>query len=256
MSSAFRHSYQRIARVDVGLWRGGSGDPLLFLHGSHGLAAPLPFLEDLARHYAVLAPEHPGFGRSAAPDWHGDVDDFTYFYLDLLEALAPRPVHVVGQSIGGWIAIEVAIKCQDRIRSLVMSGSPGLSVAGAAVADVFSLSDDKLITLLYADPVLAEAARRRGSSPWAAKNAVALHRLAYACRFIDPRLEGRLHRIKRPTLALWGAEDQIVPPDFGKAYCASIAGARFETIPGAAHLPHAERPELYVGAIRAFHQGI
>src|SRR5262244_4315200 len=93
----------------VGLMRAGAGSPLLVLHGASGAGAWLPFMAALAERHDVIVPEHPGYGASDTPDWLDSIHDLAYFYLDFLRELDLDQVHLVGISIGGWIAAEVAV---------------------------------------------------------------------------------------------------------------------------------------------------
>src|SRR6266581_1251886 len=87
---AFNLERRSISGCTVALNRGGAGRPLLYLHGANGAAAVQPFMEELAREYEVLVPEHPGFGGSDEPAWLDSIHDLAYFYLDFLEALNLR----------------------------------------------------------------------------------------------------------------------------------------------------------------------
>src|SRR5215216_5385560 len=95
---------------NIRLMRGGSGPPLLFLHGASGAGAWLSCMQSLAGRFDVSVPEHPGFGESDTPDWLDNIHDLAYFYLDFLDALDLRRVHLVGLSLGGWIAAELAVR--------------------------------------------------------------------------------------------------------------------------------------------------
>ncbi|HEY5754364.1 MAG TPA: alpha/beta fold hydrolase, partial [Steroidobacter sp.] len=100
--------------------RGGSGPPLIFLHGASGRVGWLPFLERLSQRFDVIAPEHPGFGRSDDPAWLDRPSDLAYFYLDLMEALNLDGVHLMGTSLGGWICAELAVRNTVRLASLTL----------------------------------------------------------------------------------------------------------------------------------------
>ncbi len=100
----------RVADCSVNVMRGGKGPPLLFLHGAGGAGVWLPFMAALSEHYEVIVPDHPGFGRSDTPEWLDSFRDLAYFYLDFIEALGLDSVHLVGHSLGGWIAAEIAVR--------------------------------------------------------------------------------------------------------------------------------------------------
>src|SRR5262245_17902332 len=119
-------SRHKVRDVTVRMRRGGSGPPLLFLHGANGLPLWLPVFDLLAKHFEVLVPEHPGFGASDNPPWMRNVGDLAMYYLDFIDTLTPHHVHVVGQSLGGWAAAEVAVRNCSRIASLSLLAPAGI----------------------------------------------------------------------------------------------------------------------------------
>src|SRR5256885_14428872 len=124
---------ERFIEVDgcrLNLRRGGSGEPLIYLRGASGVPAVLPFMEKLAQRFDVLVPEHPGFGASDEPEWLENMHDLAYFYLDVLKCLELRGVHLVGSSLGGWLALEMAVRDGSRLKALGLGGAGGLSVPG------------------------------------------------------------------------------------------------------------------------------
>lgn len=242
----------------------GNGPPLLFLHPGHPaipLDADTPVVERLARHARVMAPSHPGFGASEQPKSFDTIDDLAYFYLDLLDTLELNDVTLVGNSLGGWIATEMAVKCTSRIARLVLANPVGIKVGGREsrdIADIFATPDGELAKLAYSDPSIA--VRDYKTMPEAAVRAVARNRettarYTWSPYMHDPKLKGRLHRINVPTLILWGSADRIVSEPYGRAYAAAIPGARFEVIDKAGHFPHLEQPDEFARRIHAFAEG-
>ena len=145
--------------------RAGKGAPLLYLHGTDGLAEWPAILDTLAERFDVIVPDHPGFGASEAPAWIDDVSDVAYCYLDAIEALGLSDIHVVGQSLGGWIALEMAVRSTHRLRSLTLISAAGIHVKGVPKADIFMIDPEEHARLAYADPKKgAEAAERAGAS--------------------------------------------------------------------------------------------
>ena len=130
MASATNESY-RVAGCSVNVMRGGKGPPLLFLHGAGGAGIWLPFMAALSERYDVIVPDHPGFGRSEQPEWLDELSDLAYFYLDFIEALGLDRVHLIGSSLGGWIAAELAVRsCQRAANPWRSSRSAGIHVRG------------------------------------------------------------------------------------------------------------------------------
>jgi pimeloyl-ACP methyl ester carboxylesterase len=244
------------ARID--LIERGSGRPLLFLHPENGIEPSLPAIAELAKSAHVIAPTHPGFGRSDLPKGMRSVDDISYFYLDLLDQLDLADLTVVGIGFGAWIAAEIAVKSTTRLSRLVMANAVGVKVSDREtrdIADIFAVTEPDYLAMVYSDP----AAGRRDYKALpdaevlaAARAREATARFAWNPYFHNPRLKSRLHRIRIPTLFLWGAQDRMVGEDYGRAYCAMIPGAKFETIERAGHFPHEEQPKLFAEKVVAF----
>ncbi len=229
--------------------RGGSGPPLVYLHGARGGGVWHPFMERLARRFEVIAPEHPGFGRSDTPDWFDNIHDVAYFYLSFVRELGLRGVHLVGSSLGGWIAAEVAVRSTERLAGLTLVGSAGIRVKGVPRPDTFLWTAEEATRNLFHDQALAE--RALAGEPDEAeierqlKNRFAVARLAWAPRFFDPHLEKWLHRIDVPTLVLWGREDKLMPPAHAERFASLIPGARLELFERCGHLPQIEQAEAF-----------
>src|SRR5882672_2134547 len=122
---------------NIALMRGGSGRPLLILHGAGGAGSWLPYMEDLAAGHDVILPEHPGYGASDTPDWLDTIADLANFYLDFLDQLDLAAVDLVGCDLGGWIAAELAVRNTRRLASLTLVGAAGIYVKGVAQSDPF-----------------------------------------------------------------------------------------------------------------------
>jgi pimeloyl-ACP methyl ester carboxylesterase len=239
----------------------GRGRPLLFLHPGIGLDRNAPAIDKLAGHARVIAPSHPGFGNSEQPKSFTTVDDLAYFYLDLLDDLDLKDTIVVGVSLGAWIAAEIAIKSTARLSHLVLANAVGIKVGARDTRDIvviFAITEPELNTLAYFDPKLGERdykAMAEADVRVIARNREASARYGWSPYMHDPKLKSRLHRIRIPTLFLWGTADRILTEEYGRAYCAAIPGARFETIARAGHYPHIEQPDAFARAIFAFTQG-
>jgi pimeloyl-ACP methyl ester carboxylesterase len=245
------------------LRREGVGEPLLFLHGVQGLPARTEALSRLAERFTVIAPDHPGFGRSDAPDWIDDVDDLAFFYLDLLAMMADGRVHIVGHSLGGWIALAMAIRSTAQIQSLTLIDSAGISVPGVKRGDMFIGSPQETGRLLFA----SEEAASRWSAEWQAndaakevydKNRAAAAKYTWQPRLHDPRLTKWLHRIDVPTHIVWGEADWLIPPAHGEALQRAIGrgGASLTMLPGVGHLGDIEAPAKVAEAIIPFIAGL
>ncbi len=244
------------ARID--LIERGEGKPLLFLHPENGIDPSLPAIDELARRAHVVAPTHPGFGRSDLPKGMRTIDDMSYFYLDLLDQLALRDVAVVGVSLGAWIAAEIAVKTTAQLSQLVMANAVGVKVSDREtryIADIFAVTEPDYLEMVYCDPAIGR--RDYKTLPdavvlAAARAREATARFAWSPYFHNPALNRRLHRIRIPTLFLWGAHDRMLSEAYGRAYCAMIPGARFELIERAGHFPHEEQPKIFAEKVMNF----
>jgi pimeloyl-ACP methyl ester carboxylesterase len=236
----------------------GRGRPILLLHPDIGIDATAPVLDELARDNRVIAPSHPGFGASQVPKDLTTIDDLSYFYLDVLDQLDLADVLVVGIGLGGWIAAGIAIKNSARLSRLVMANAVGVKIGDREtrdIADIWALTPDEFNALAYHDPKFAERDYKTlppETSLAAARNREATARFCWSPYMHDPKLKSRLHRIKLPTLFLWGTADRILSDAYGRAYCALIPGASFETIERAGHYPHVEQPAVFARRVLAF----
>ena len=205
----------------------------------------------------MIAPTHPGFGRAVLPDWIDNVDDLAYIYLDLLDALDLRDVTVIGFSMGGWIAAEIAVKSTARIARLILVDAVGIKVSDRLtrdITDIFGTDPDVLLKLSWHD---TSKAPDYSTLPDETMEIIARNREASALYLWEPychnpKLPRRLHRITVPTLLLWGEHDGLVKPAYGRAFAELIPGARFETIPGAGHVPQLEQPAAFVERVVRF----
>ncbi|SBT45151.1 alpha/beta fold hydrolase [Micromonospora auratinigra] len=234
----------------------GTGDaPFLLLHGGAGPQSMTGFAALLAeRHPArVLVPTHPGFGGTARPEPLTTVADLARLYADLLEEADLHDVTVVGSSLGGWVAAELALLSSPRVGRLVLLDAVGIEVLGHPVADFFALTMDEVFQLSYHDPApfrFDPATLPPAAQAMAAGNRAALG--VYGGRSMaDPTLAGRLAGIGVPTLVLWGDSDRIADVDYGRAYAGAVPAARFRVLPDTGHLPQLETPEQTVHALLA-----
>jgi pimeloyl-ACP methyl ester carboxylesterase len=255
------HSVERVtvAGATIRLFRGGpvgtGAQKLVFLHGAGGHTGWMAFLDELATRFDVFAPEHPGFGQSDDPPWLDTVADLAYFHLDLLAALGLDRVHLMGTSLGGWVAAEMAVRNTQRLRSLTLIGAVGITADGKPIPDIFRMPDAENLRRFYADPERAErrlADLAKADLSLVAKNRATVTRLAYRPRFHNPDLAKWLHRIDVPTLLVWGAADGLVPPKFGEAYRARIPGSQLVVLPHAGHAPFDEQKDAFLAAFDNF----
>jgi pimeloyl-ACP methyl ester carboxylesterase len=245
--------------MELTLTEAGAGRPALVLHGGGGPATVAPVARHLAATMHTITPTHPGWDGTERPDWLTGVDDLALAYLNHLEDADLRDVLVIGSSIGGWIAAEMAVRDNaGRIGGLVLIDAAGIEVPGEPMPDFFALDARGVAEhsfhdpdRFYVDPATVPAeqlAVRRA-------NLATLKVLAGEPYMHDPKLARRLARVRVPALLLWGASDRIVTPAYGAAYASAFADGRLEVIPAAGHLPQLEQPAATFAAIDAYRAG-
>ena len=238
----------------------GSGKPVLLLHGGAGAFSVAGFAGLLASSgpARVITPVHPGFDGTPRPEELASVRSLAGVYGQLLRDLGLSDVCVIGNSIGGWIAAELALAesaaPDRRVSSVVLVDAAGLQIDAAPVPDFFSLTLDQVFDLSYFDPDAfridpATLTPERAATQAANRSAV---RVYGGAEMADPSLLGRLPGVRVPVLAVWGAADRMVPPEHGKAYAAAIPGGQFRLIANAGHLPQLEAPDELLAAVTEF----
>jgi len=241
---------------NITMMRGGAGRPLLMLHGAGGAGIWLPYMADLAARHDVIVPEHPGFGASDTPEWLDTIPDLANFYLDVLDQLDLKNVDLVGHSLGGWIAAELAVRNSRRLASLTLVCSAGIHVPGAPQVDTFLSNDETRIRDMFHDQKFADDMIKRASAPELEdinlRTRTTTARLIWQPRGYDPHLHKWLHRIDVPTLLVWGDDDRLFPKDYAFAYQRLIPGSKVAIIPECGHLPQAEQRQAFVAALEGF----
>jgi len=238
--------------------RGGTGEPVLFLHAAGGAATWLPFHDMLAgRGFEVIAPDHPGFGKSDEFPEVEAIDDLVFHYLDVLDALGLDRPHVVGGSFGGWIAAELALHQPQRVASLTLLSAAGLRLPGYPVTDLFLLPPAKLPETLFHNPPPPAPVPPPGTPPdldaiiAAYREATALARFCWVPFMSDPKLERRLHRIAAPTLVVAPSDDRLIPVAHARRYAALIGGADYAEVAECGHAMYFERPAEFAELVAA-----
>jgi pimeloyl-ACP methyl ester carboxylesterase len=258
-----RHFYTEPEWIEVGglrvaYRRKGEGPPTLYLHGAGLTRMWLPFYEHLSQSVELTVPEHPGYGETAMPEWLDGFDDLVIHYDTLFDALELERVHLVGYSLGGWIAAEIAVFHPHRLASLTLITPAGLRVPGTPQRDLFAMDPETLFMTFFNDPTnaaqilpdfesLDEIEHQFGEM-------ATLARLAWNPRF-DPKLERRLARIHAPTLVVKAENDRLIPGEVADRYSELIADARVETVPGTGHAVIVEQPEKTAEVVTSFIEG-
>ncbi|WP_431246601.1 alpha/beta fold hydrolase [Leifsonia xyli] len=241
-----------------------AGDPrartALILHGGGGPRTVAPIVAHLRGTMHAIAPTHPGWDGTELPSSIASVSDLAAGYLQLLRDRGERDSVVIGSSIGGWIALEMAVQAAtddrfaDVLSAVVDIDGVGAVIEGAPIADFFALDARGLADLAWHDPergYVDPAGLTDEQRAIQQSNGRAIATVAGA-GMSDPALLGRLGTVNIPALMVWGASDRIVTPAYGRALARAVPGARFVEIPEAGHLPHLESPDATWRAIDAF----
>ena len=244
----------------VEVMRGGKGSPVMFLHGAGGGGIWLPFMDKLAERHEVIVPSHPGYDNSDTPEWLDNVGDVAFFYLDFLAKLGLKGIDLVGNSMGGWIAAEIAVRDQSRFKTLTLISAAGIHVNGVAKGDLFLWTPEQRVRALFHDQKLADQMLAVPPTPemidTQLKNSFTTAKLAWSPRFYDRDLHKWLHRITVPTLIVWGANDKIFPAPYAKAYGELIPGSRVEVIPNCGHVPPVEKMDVFLSMFERHIDGV
>jgi pimeloyl-ACP methyl ester carboxylesterase len=250
-------------RFSVEMFTCGSGEPLLFLHGAGGLFEPDPALEELGRDFKVIAPHLPGFGESTGGELIDDVIDAALFYHQLMDDLHLDSAYIVGHSMGGMLAAELAALDIHRARKLVLVSPAGFWLPEHPIPDFFAADPKDLPGLIFHDPnsPLAQMMMKmpEDREQMAAMYVERVKRMTMAGKFLwaipDRGLKKRAYRIAAPTLLVWGASDKLVPPIYASAFKSHIRNCSEVLIPEAGHaVPH-EQTQKFCEAVKRFLKG-
>ena len=237
---------------------GGSGEPLVFLHGAGGMTENDPLLAELASRFHVYAPYLPGYGETEECATMRDMLDFALHGWDVVEALGLKNPILVGHSMGGMIAAEMAALAPNDVSRLALICPAGLWLDDHPIVDMFSLLPFELPKYLFHDPEAGAAQMTRGldlSDPkflqdYLIRNA---RQLGMAGKLLFPiperGLAERLYRVKAKTVIVWGESDRMIPPVYGPAFQSAIAGASLVNVPEAGHMIIAEKPAEVARAV-------
>jgi pimeloyl-ACP methyl ester carboxylesterase len=248
-----------VGGIAVHTWIGGQGDPLLVLHGAGGNRGFTRWLRQVAERYTVRAPTHPGFGASGDAEWMEGVDDLARFYLWFIDAVGLRRPHVLGQSLGGWTAAEIAATSPGSVGALILAAAAGLKPEKGEILDVFFHTPQQLRELNVYDPAtIPEWDELFGRAPTppeleiAERNREMTARLTWKPYMHNPRLERFLPRVTNRALVAWGREDRIVPVECGEQYRRLLPNATLHVFEKCGHLIPIEQPDAFARLVIDF----
>jgi pimeloyl-ACP methyl ester carboxylesterase len=256
-----QHSKIETVADDLGirLDQRGAGKTALVLHGGGGPASVFAFADDLAKHYHVITPTHPGFADTTRPSYMSSVKDLARSYALLIERSSLQDVLVIGFSLGGWVAAEMAASHPNGIAGLVLVDAVGIEVPGQDVLDVFSIAPNDIASFSYHAPDrfridMAKLTEQQAMTM--RSNFAALAVYGRNQNMQDPELRGRLVAVELPALVVWGESDRVVFPEYGRSYATAFPNTRFELIPECGHSPQIERPQRLLELVQEFNRGL
>lgn len=259
-SEAWTEESVEAAGIQLQLIKGGTGEPLLILHGELGHPGWLRFHESLAQRYTLYIPSHPGFGKSERLDWITNMRDMAGWYLDALDDLVVGRVNVMGFSLGGWLAAEMATMCPTQFKKLVLVGATGIKPPSGQIYDMFLEVAKEFLKTSYLKPaqtpefaqICPEQPTPEQVEAWEVAREEAC-RLGWRPYMHYPSLPHLLHRLRKlPTLIVWGRQDAIVPVSAAEVYHASIPGSQLVILDDCGHHPEVEQSDEFVQRVQAF----
>lgn len=241
-----QHEFLTVHGCRVAIRRQGLGPPLLALHGMDGASSFGPLTQRLAARFSIAVPSHPGFDDSDTPEWLDGISDLANFYLEAIYRLDLRNFHLVGTSIGGWIAAEIAVRDSTRLASLTLIAAAGVRASGATMGDPFLWSPEAQVRNLVYDQTIATAQLQAPASEdeldRRLKNRFTSAKLVWNPRFYSPELQKWLSRLRVPTAIIWGANDKLFPVEQAHEFKRLIPHSTLSIIPQCGHLVHVEKP--------------
>ena len=252
-----------VAGANIQVVKGGSGDPLLVLHGEMGHPGWMRYHEGLSQRNTLHIPSHPGFGNSDRLDWIMSVRDMAGWYLEAIDDLGLGQVDLMGFSLGGWLAAEMAAMSPDMFKKLVLVAPAGVRPPTGEIFDMFLVVAKEYITTGVLDPAATpefdvlcpEEPTPEQVEAWEVAREEAC-RLSWRPYMHYPGLPHLLSRLKRlSTLIVWGRQDPIIPLSAGERYNQSIRGSRLAVLEDCGHQPEVEKPDEFVRVVQSFLSG-
>lgn len=259
-AQAWTEEFVEAGGTQLQIVRAGSGDPLIILHDELGHQTWLRYQDELAKDYSLHIPSHPGFGQTEREEWIMNIRDLAGWYLEAIDDLGLNGASLMGLSLGGWLAAEMATMSPDTFRKLVLVGPAGIRPPSGDIYDMFLVVARDFLSAGFHDPdntpefkqVCPDEPSPELAEAWEVAREEAC-RLSWRPYMFYPGLPDLLHRVKRlPTLIVWGREDNIVPVSAAQVYQESIAGSRLSVLENCGHHPEVEKSDEFVGLVKGF----
>jgi pimeloyl-ACP methyl ester carboxylesterase len=241
----FERETYNINGVKTVVYSAGHGEPVVFFHGG-GTVDGFDFAEPWTSKYRVIAPYHPGFGESGDDPTLSSLHDYVMHYLELFDILKLDRFNLVGLSMGGEIAARFASEHGHRIKKLVLIGPSGIIDPQHPMVDLMAVPGDQVLGFLVSnmDVLLKRLPENPGLDFMGDRYREAnTYARIYWEHPGDPKFMRFLHRIKVPTMIVWGEEDKLIPVEHTEMWKKFIPAAEIKIYKGAGHLVHLEKPE-------------
>jgi pimeloyl-ACP methyl ester carboxylesterase len=246
-SQEWQEETLRVDQTDLLIIKGGTGRPLLVLHDEMGHPGWLKWHSTLARDHTLIIPLHPGYGRTPAPEWIRNIRDIAGLYSIMVRQQKLAPVDVIGFSLGGWVAAEMAACNPDQFRRIVLVAPCGIRPTQGEIRDIFQMmAPDQLRNSVLDYENTPEFNNLFGGigpeqfELWEDARAQTA-RLAWQPYMHNPSLNHLLEVVDTPTLLIWGKQDSVVPLNAGEIYQRSIRGSRLAVFDQCGHRPEVEK---------------
>lgn len=259
-SQVWQEETVQVAGTDLTIITGGTGSPLLVLHEELGFPGWLTWHSVLAQSHTLHVPLHPGFGKSPRVEWVGGVRDLASFYSRVVREMALSPIDVIGFSLGGWIAAEMAASCAHQFRRMVLVAPTGIRPPEGEIMDLFTITGRAYLNASVRNPdqtqefagLYGGEATPEQFEAWEDARAETA-RLAWQPYMYNPSLGPLLEGVNDlPTLVVWGADDRTVPISAGQVYNQSIRGSQLLTLDECGHRPEIEKTQEFVDRVQSF----
>ena len=251
-----------VGDTQVEMFTGGSGPDLLYLHGAGGNAGWQSFHEELSRTHKVHVPSLPGFNGTPRPGWVSSITDVAHFVQDLTRSLGLGRHVLVGASMGGWVAAEMAAMSQHQLTGLVLIDPVGIKPQKGEIAELFMVGADTRAKLRFHDTsqVANYDEFTRELTPEEANtdhsNREMASRLCWRPYMHNPSLPHYLNKVATPALIVWGKQDAIVPVECGELYQQALSNATLKVIDDCGHSPQIEKPQEFQTLVGEFLGGL
>lgn len=243
---------------NVRLLEGGSGAPCLVLHHSTGNPGWIPFMDELATKFSVIAPDMPGYGQSERPEWAREPRDIAILMNRVVDQLGLEGVTLVGLGLGGFIAAEMATMNQSRLKALVLVGAAGIQPENGEILDQMMVDFQEYVKSGFRDDATYESVFGEELDPavkqlWDFSREMTA-RITWKPYMFSRKMPNLLCEVSTPALVIYGADDRVVPPVCGEQYSKLLGNAQLKIVPGAGHLVEYEQP-AEIATLIADHAG-